>query len=178
VAREQQYIGRKITASFGNVTVREEKDGKSKGGSRWPTVCLSVYSTTENIYCSQLSLVAILLQPEPVSHRIIQGKDCVLSPSVLSSCGLPLPPTCLLVTVNEARSHFASTILVTVNEARSHFASTILVTVNEARSPFASTILVTVNEARSPFASTILVTVNEARSYFASTISIFRRYEV
>jgi hypothetical protein len=26
-----------------------------------------------------------------VSHRIIQGKDCVLSPYVLSSCGLPLP---------------------------------------------------------------------------------------
>jgi hypothetical protein len=30
---------------------------------------------------------------------------------VLSPCGLPLPPTCLLVTVNEARSYFASTIL-------------------------------------------------------------------
>jgi hypothetical protein len=30
---------------------------------------------------------------------------------VLSSCGLPLPPTCLLVTVNEARCYFASTIL-------------------------------------------------------------------
>jgi hypothetical protein len=30
--------------------------------------------------------------------------------SVLSSCGLPLPPTCLLVTVNEARNYFASTI--------------------------------------------------------------------
>jgi hypothetical protein len=53
-------------------------------------VCLSMYSITENIYYSQLS-VAILLQPEPVSHRIIQGKGCVLSPAVLSSCGLPLP---------------------------------------------------------------------------------------
>jgi hypothetical protein len=53
---------------------REERDGE---------VCLSMYSLTENIYYSQLSSVAILLQPEPVSHRIIQGKDCVHSPSVL-----------------------------------------------------------------------------------------------
>jgi hypothetical protein len=45
-----------------------------------------------------------------VSHRIIQGKDWVLSPYVLSTCGLPLPPTCLLVTVSEARSYFASTV--------------------------------------------------------------------
>jgi hypothetical protein len=44
-----------------------------------------MYSITENIYCSQLSSVAILLQPEPVSHSIIQGKDCVFSPYVLSS---------------------------------------------------------------------------------------------
>jgi hypothetical protein len=71
---------------------------------------LSMYSITENIYYSQLSSVAILLQPEPVSHRIIQGKYWVLSPYVLSSCRLPLPPTCLLVTVNEARSYFASTV--------------------------------------------------------------------
>jgi hypothetical protein len=69
-----------------------------------------MYSITENIYYSRLSSVAILLQPEPVSHRIIQGNDRVLSPCVLSSCGLPLPPTCLLVTVNEARSYFASTV--------------------------------------------------------------------
>jgi hypothetical protein len=72
---------------------------------------LSMYSITENIYCSQLSSVAILLRPELVSHRKIQRKDCVLSPSVLSSCGLPLPPTCLLLTANEARSYFASAIL-------------------------------------------------------------------
>jgi hypothetical protein len=71
---------------------------------------LSMYSITENIYYSQLSSVAILLQSEPVSHRIIQGKDYVLSPSVLSSFGLPLPPTCQLPTVSEARSYFASTI--------------------------------------------------------------------
>jgi hypothetical protein len=80
-------------------------------GERLPTVSLSMYSITENIYYSQLSSVAILLQPEPVSHRITQEKDCVVSPSVLSSFGLPLPPTCLLLTVNEARSYFASTIL-------------------------------------------------------------------
>jgi hypothetical protein len=59
---------------------------------------LSMYSITENIYYSHLASVALLLQPEPVSHRIIQGKDWVLSPYVLSSCGLLLPPTRLLVT--------------------------------------------------------------------------------
>jgi hypothetical protein len=69
-----------------------------------------MYSITENIYYSQLSPVALLLQLETVSRRIIQGKDRVLSPYVLSSCGLSLPSTCLLVTVNEARSYFASTI--------------------------------------------------------------------
>jgi hypothetical protein len=104
------YSGRKITASLGNVTVRGEKYGKGKGGARRRRVCLSMYSITENIYYSQLSSVAILLQPEPASHRIIPGKDWVLSPYVLSSCGLSLPPTCLLLTVNEARSYFASTV--------------------------------------------------------------------
>jgi hypothetical protein len=63
-----------------------------------------------------LSSVVILLQPDPVSHRIIQGKVCVLSSSVLSSYGLPLPPTCLLLTVNEARSYFSSTIILPVSE--------------------------------------------------------------
>jgi hypothetical protein len=87
-----------------------EKRWKEQGGSAMAN-CLSMYSIAENIYYSQLSSVAILLQPEPVSHSIIQGKDCVLSPYVLSSCGLPLPPTCLLLTVNEARSYFALTIL-------------------------------------------------------------------
>jgi hypothetical protein len=69
-----------------------------------------MYSITENIYYSQLYSVVLFLRPESVSHRIIQGKDWVLSLHVLSSCGLPFPPTCLLVTVNEARSYFASTI--------------------------------------------------------------------
>jgi hypothetical protein len=49
------YSGRKITASLGNVTVRGEKYGKGKGEARRRRVCLSMYSITENIYCSQLS---------------------------------------------------------------------------------------------------------------------------
>jgi hypothetical protein len=56
------YSGLQIIESLGNVTVRGEKDGKSKGGARLSTVCLSMY---ENIYYSQLSSVATLLQPEP-----------------------------------------------------------------------------------------------------------------
>jgi hypothetical protein len=71
---------------------------------------LNMYNITQNIYCSQLYSVAVLLQPESVSHSVVQGKDCVLCLSMLSSCGLPLPPTCLFLTVNEARSYFASTI--------------------------------------------------------------------
>jgi hypothetical protein len=47
-----RYSGLKITKSLGNVTVRGEKDGKNKEGARWPTVCLSMYSITENIYYS------------------------------------------------------------------------------------------------------------------------------
>jgi hypothetical protein len=109
-ATHLMYSGRKITASFGNVAVRGQTDGKGKGGARRPTVYLSLYSITENIYYPQLSSVAILLQREPVSRRIIQENDWVLSPYVLSFCGLPLPPTCLLVTVNEVHSYFASTI--------------------------------------------------------------------
>jgi hypothetical protein len=106
--------GRKITESLGNVTIRGEKYGNGKGEARWSTVCLSMYSITENIYYSQLSSVAILLQPETncfTSYNTRKGL-CSLS-FVLSSCGLPLPPTCLLLTVNEARSYFASTILKT-----------------------------------------------------------------
>jgi hypothetical protein len=75
---------------------------------------LSMYSITENIYYSQLSSVAILLQPEP--NCFTSYNDCVLSPSVLSSFGLPLPPTCLVLTVSEARSYFTSTILYDVKQ--------------------------------------------------------------
>jgi hypothetical protein len=82
------YSRRKITESLWNVTVRGEKDGKSKGGARLSTVCLSIYSITENIYYSQLSSVVILIQPETVSHRKIQEKCC------LSFCAIVLrsPP--------------------------------------------------------------------------------------
>jgi hypothetical protein len=90
------YSGRKITESLGNVTVRGEKGGKSKRGARWPTVCLSMYSITENIYYSQLSSVVILLQPEPVSHRIIQGKHCVLCEISSSHGGEYDVQSCLL----------------------------------------------------------------------------------
>jgi hypothetical protein len=51
------YSGRKTTESLGNVTVRGEKDGKGKRGALLPTVCLSMYSITENIYYLQLSSV-------------------------------------------------------------------------------------------------------------------------
>jgi hypothetical protein len=43
-------------------------------------------------------------------RQSLQGKDWVLSPYVISSCGLPLL-TCLLVTVNEASSYFESSIV-------------------------------------------------------------------
>jgi hypothetical protein len=65
ICHPRVYARRKITESLGNVTVEGKTYGKSKGGTRWPTVCLSMYSITENIYYSQLSSVAILLQPEP-----------------------------------------------------------------------------------------------------------------
>jgi hypothetical protein len=69
-----------------------------------------MYSITENIYCSQLSSVAILLQSEPNCFTLYNTRKALCSLSVLSYCGLPLSPTCLLLTANEARSYFASTI--------------------------------------------------------------------
>jgi hypothetical protein len=107
------YSERKITESLGNVTVRGEKDGKGKGkgGARWPRVCLSMYSITENIYCSQLSSVARLLQPERNFFTSYSTRKGLGS---LSLCAIALrssPLTCLLVTVNEARRYFASTVL-------------------------------------------------------------------
>jgi hypothetical protein len=69
-------------------------------------VCLSMYSITENIYYPQLFSVTLLLQPEGNCFT-----DWVLSPYLLSSCGLTLVPTCLLVTLIEARNYFASTII-------------------------------------------------------------------
>jgi hypothetical protein len=94
------YSERKINGSLGNVTVRGGKRWKGQGGARWPTVCLSMYSITENIYYSQLSSVAMLLQPEPNCFHI-HGKDCVLS-----SCAIALrsSPSSHVSTCNGQRS--------------------------------------------------------------------------
>jgi hypothetical protein len=89
--------------------VRINKIQKCNAPSSISFRCI-MYSITENIYYSQLSSVAILLQPEPVFTSYSTRKDWVLSPNVLSPCGLPLPPMRLLVTANESRSYFASTI--------------------------------------------------------------------
>jgi hypothetical protein len=67
-----------------------------------------MYSITENIYYSQLSSVAILLQPEPNCFTSYSTRKLLCSLSVLSSCGLPLPPTCLVLTSSEAHSYFES----------------------------------------------------------------------
>jgi hypothetical protein len=83
-------------------------------GAQCSTVCLSMYSITENIYYSQPSSIAILLQPEPNCFTSYNTRKalCSLSLSLsLSLCYcLPLPPTCLLLMANEARSYFVSTI--------------------------------------------------------------------
>jgi hypothetical protein len=100
-----KYSGRKITESLGNVTVRGGKRWKSKGGARLSTVCLKTFTTHS---CPPLRFFCSLNLN--VSHCIIQGNDYVFSPSVLSSFGLPLPSTCLVLTVSEARSYFASAI--------------------------------------------------------------------
>jgi hypothetical protein len=97
-----QYSARKITESLGNVTVRGE-NGKRKGGARWPTVCLSMYNITENIYYSQLSSVAILLQHEPkcfTSHNTRKGL-CFLS---LCAIVFRSPPSSHVSNYNGQRS--------------------------------------------------------------------------
>jgi hypothetical protein len=48
-------------------------------GQRHCQVCLSMYSITENIYYSQLSSVAILLQPEPFTTYSTSKWLCFLS---------------------------------------------------------------------------------------------------
>jgi hypothetical protein len=91
-----RYNGRRITASLGNVTVTGEKRWKGQGGSAMAK-SLSMYSITENIYYSQLSSNALLLQPEPncfTSYNTRKGL-CSLSlcaalrsspPSHVSNC--------------------------------------------------------------------------------------------
>jgi hypothetical protein len=112
--RHVKYSGRKITESLGNVTVRGEKDGKSKGRARCPTVSLSMHSITENIYYSQLSSVAILLQPERNCFTSCNTSKGLCFLSVCAIVLRSLPPTCLLLTVNEDRCYFASTVRVCV----------------------------------------------------------------
>jgi hypothetical protein len=97
------FSGRKITASLGKVTVRGEKDGKGKGEARWRRLCLSMYSISENIYYSQLSSVAILLQPERncfISYNTRKGLGS------LSLCAIVLrsSPPSHLSTCNGQRS--------------------------------------------------------------------------
>jgi hypothetical protein len=84
-ARRWVYSGRKITESFGNVTVRRWKDVKNKRGARLSTVCLSMYSITEKIYYSQLSSVAIPLQPETNCFTSYNAREwlCFLSPCAI-----------------------------------------------------------------------------------------------
>jgi hypothetical protein len=91
------YSGRKTTDSLGNVTVRGEKDGKSKRGARLSTDCLSMYSITENIYCSQLSSVAILLPPEPNCFTPYNTRK-----------GLGSLPLCAIVLRSPPPSHVSS----------------------------------------------------------------------
>jgi hypothetical protein len=95
------YSVRKITESLGHVIVRGEKRWKEQGGERCPTVCLSMYSITENIYYSQLSSVAILLQREPNCFTSYNTRKelCYLSVIVLRS-----PPASHVSTSNSQRS--------------------------------------------------------------------------
>jgi hypothetical protein len=97
-----QYSGRKITASLENVTVIGEKRWKGQGEARRPRVCLSMYSITENIYCSQLS-VALLLQPEPNCFTSYSTRKGLCS---LSLCAIALrsPPPSHVSTCNGQRS--------------------------------------------------------------------------
>jgi hypothetical protein len=92
-----------MTENLGNVTVRGEKDGRSKRGARWPTVCLSMYSITENIYYSQLSSVAIFLQPEPNCFTSYNTRKRLCS---LSLCAIVFrsPPPSHVCTSNGQRS--------------------------------------------------------------------------
>jgi hypothetical protein len=78
------------------------------------------YSITENIYYSQLSAAYFCSLNLSVFTSYSTKIDLGLSPNVLSPCCLLLPPTCLLVTANEARSYLASTI------ARNELAAPIL----------------------------------------------------
>jgi hypothetical protein len=50
-----------------------------------------------------------------ISYLIVYKEGLVISPYVLSLRGLPLPPTCVFVTVIQARSYVASTVMFDVS---------------------------------------------------------------
>jgi hypothetical protein len=82
---------------------------KEQRGSAMSNVCLSMYSITENIYYSQLSSVAIVLQPEPNCFTSYNTRKalCSLSLSLsLSLCAVALPssPSSHVSTSNGQRS--------------------------------------------------------------------------
>jgi hypothetical protein len=89
------------------LTKRHSKRGKkmerARGRQRCPTVCLSMYSITENIYCSQLSSVAILLQPEPNCCTSYNTRKLLCSLS-LSAIVLRSPPPSRASSSNGQRS--------------------------------------------------------------------------
>jgi hypothetical protein len=80
-----------------------EKSWKEQGGTRWPTVCLIMYNINENIYYSQLSSVAILLQPEPTCFTSYNTRKGLCS---LSLCAIVLrsPPPSHVSTSNGQQS--------------------------------------------------------------------------
>jgi hypothetical protein len=89
------YTGRKIAESLGYVTVKGEK--------RWKDCQQSVWACIIYIYYSQLSSVAILLQPERncfTSYNTRKGL-CSLS---LCAIVLPSPPASDVSTCNGQRS--------------------------------------------------------------------------
>jgi hypothetical protein len=96
----RDYSGRKTTESLGNV--KKGKKMERARGSAMTTVGPNMYSITENIYYSQLSSVAILLQPEPhcfTSYNTRKGL-CSLSCAIV----LRSPPPSHVSTANGQRS--------------------------------------------------------------------------
>jgi hypothetical protein len=154
------YSGRKVTASFGNVTVTQgKKDGKGKGGGRWPTVCLSMYGITENIYYSQPSSVALLLQPEPVLISFSTRKGL----GSLSSCDIALrsSPPSHMSTCNGQRS--SQLFCVHYKKAGEEKGDTSISVVGAHGDPYTATILWSIvhhiiHPASSPVPQTILIT--------------------
>jgi hypothetical protein len=79
-------------------------------GERDCQQCLSMYSITENIYYSQLSSVAILLQLEPNCFTSYNTRKGLCSVSLCAIILRSPPSSHVSTSVSEARSYFASTI--------------------------------------------------------------------